>query len=315
MLFDRCFVLLCLLYAVSANGIALRKCCPKGQSLSMNDLNERQIVCVPSEDDSESESFPSYNLEISDEPFKPSCLNWHSHRHGNPVDIINLSGCVDIVRGYLQSIQCVPSALPNIEVVRYQKCCIEGHSYDLDQRQCVYTPNEFSAFRNFLGNNTAVIFKTQVPKCQPDEVFVEYHSYHHTIWPTDGTIAVTHPHREDEILAAGSFCIDSSWRSENAEQLSAEETYNIIVRSCRPNSVCDHIPCVRRCCANDQMLERRPGDTKSQCYDHPELRNFAPAFHNVLNPMVTHEPELVNQTGKLICWCSICFVRASIPFE
>lgn len=297
MMYDRGLVWLCLLYvyAVTASGAALKKCCPKGQTLSLNRLNDRQIVCIPNEEGSE--PFHSYNLEIGEVAFQPSCLDWHSRRYSTFSNIVNLSGCVDMVQGHLQSIQCVPSDLQNIEVVRYQKCCAENYSYDLDQRRCVFVPNEFSAFHNFLGNNTAVIFKSSVPICQNDEVFVEYHSYHHNIWPIDGSIGVSHANR-DELLVPTSFCIDSSWRSENAEQFSTKDTYSIIVRSCRPKSVCNHIPCMRRCCANDQMLERKPDRNRTECYDHPEQKNFVPLFYNMEFSLLTHEPEFVNQTGE-----------------
>lgn len=295
MIFDRSFVILCLFNALTLTVCfdnSIPKCCPSNQTLSVSHLNAREIECIPSEYG----PFYGPHLRNDEQVYEPPCLNWNSRRYSERGGLLTTNGCVDIVHGYLQGIQCPSEA--HVEVVEFQKCCPDGHMYDLDERKCFATPNAFDAFKNFFSDNTVAVFKTGVPNCADDEVFVEYHTHIHDIWPEHSTLTISFDQREKDILAPNSFCIEGSWKGNSTANTSPEDAFNIIVRSCRPRKICGLIPCVQRCCKNDQMLERKPNKTRSECVDHPEQKNIVPSFHRVQHSLLTHEPEPVEQYGN-----------------
>lgn len=275
------------------NSITLQKCCPRKQTLSLSQLNNKTITCIPNDE----EPIHGYNFFIDVEPFRPTC-DWSSRQYSDAKQTISQHACADIVHGHLHVIECKPRAKPYVEVIQIMKCCSEGYSYDLEMRKCVYTPNEFSAFANFIGNGTVAVFHTAVPKCSDDEVAVEYDTNVHDIFLIDDTLEIRHDKRSNEHLPAKSFCIDGAYRSNNDDLYIAQDTYRIIVRSCRPRNICQLIPCVRRCCQSDQMLEMKPTKLSSECSDHPEGKNLVPPFHAVQHSLRTNVPQAVNQTGN-----------------
>lgn len=277
-------------HAVCAdNAVALRKCCPQNTTLSVNQLNNYKIVCIPSDD----APIFGYNFVVDTEPFSPSC-EWSARQYSDARQTLSLSGCVELIDGNLHVIECQPKSKPFVEVIQSFKCCPDGYLYDLEMRKCVETTSEISSFDNFYGAAMSVIFRTAVPQCDDDEVFIEYDTNVHSIFLNGNGLEIRDTTRSVEHLAAGSFCIDAAYRSKNDDLYVTQDTYRLIVRSCRPRDVCRAIPCVRRCCRSDQMLERRATDDSSKCYDHPERRNLVPMFHDV-RPVAAAE---VNVTGN-----------------
>lgn len=294
-MFDRLLLFSCLVALVFAGDIELlKKCCPKGQTLAVKELNQYKIECVTI---SELDSIHGYNLETNTTAYNATC-EWQSRFYSGQMESISLTGCVELVGSNLIGIDCKTKIKPLVEIMQMQKCCPEGHKYDLDTRKCVCTPNAIDSFRNLFGNITAVVFTTGVPRCTDDEAFVEYHSNDHSIWPINGQVEIALK-TGNEILPSKKFCIDESWQSKHDELTMPQDTYSFIIRSCRPKTVCDSMPCIRRCCRSDQMLEQRPGDNRSECYDHPERKNFVPWFYNLENGLTTDTPERKILKGKV----------------
>lgn len=282
-------------------GMALQKCCPKYQTLSISDLNNYRIVCVPTDEP----TIFGYNFMASEQtpPYSPPCAEWTARRYSDTKQTLSQSGCADYVNDHMYVIECRPPAKPFIEVTQAYKCCPEHYSYDLEMHKCVSTPNQMQTFANFFGATTTVLFQTMVPQCNNDnEVFVEYDTNVHDIFLNDGALYVRHdsPQRADEHLPAKTFCLDAAFRSENDDLYESEHTYRLVVRSCRPKNICQIIPCVRRCCRSDQMLEKPDENTPSECTDHPERQNFVPTFHSVGTAWRNEMPRSVNQTGMFL---------------
>lgn len=131
-------------------------------------------------------------------------------------------------------------------------------------------------FLRLIGKSVA-IFLTHVPVCKPDEIFVEYQRHiHHSQLIRSG---VKLSADESDILKPGTFCIDGIVDSERNASMTKDK-HGIIIRTCRPRDLCKEIPCVRRCCRNEMMMQRVDGKVK--CVEY--ARNIKPTFYDLDSP-------------------------------
>lgn len=165
------------------------------------------------------------------------------------------------------------------------KCCPPEQSYDHNARLCT---NHVSDNHNkSFFHKDAVLFKNIVPDCSEDEVFVEYLSTIHTIEFDGMTLRV-----DGKTLSSDKFCIEDLVHT-NVSGTNGSENH-VIVRSCRPRSLCNEIPCMRRCCRVDQIIVLQPGGSKV-CLTHPNKTNLVPIFHDV--SLSLNNPRRTNLKG------------------
>lgn len=149
-------------------------------------------------------------------------------------------------------------------------------------------------FSKLIGKSVA-IFETGVPDCKSDEIFVEYQSNVKQLQLTQSGLKFL-PAAESATLKPGTFCIDRLINSERNSTMS-DNKRKVIVRTCRPKDLCNKIPCVRRCCRNEMMLQRVNESVKCVKYE----RNIKPTFHNIGSPIngLVKDYSIVEPTGKI----------------
>lgn len=253
----------------------LSKCCPLGAQLHIQ--NDSAVNCVQS---TNLTGWELYNIESSsNETQLPHCDHKVKRLFEESLDFSELSGCFDIADdGHFYAAYC--RSEPTNAVHKLNKCCPTGHSYDHNERFCVPDARSHQHFGELFGAD-AVIFVPKVPSCAGDEVFAEYHSTAHNISFVDRTMTITTDNfPAGESLQTHKYCIDGLLNGDDK----ANE-HHIIVRSCRPQSVCDKMPCIRRCCESDQMLQRNAKTRMAECVQHPNSTNFVPTFYEAGSSM------------------------------
>lgn len=278
----------------------LDKCCPSGQNLEIKRQENGTIFydCVPSA----SETLYGYNIRQNGGPQIPTCDNLIATDFPAENSIISTNGCLDTKGNAMTSLKCPYHR--DVDVHLVYKCCSPGYSYDFKERFCVPNERYLENFPTLFGESV-VVFKTQVPRCNDDEVFVEYHSTIHDIGFSRSSMTIEPKHRASEILPPRTFCIEGTV---NHTTPAAEdpEAKHIIVRSCRPQDICERIPCVRRCCESDQMMARDNVTKRGVCVPHAENKNLHPIFHDVGE--WTHDvPTPVHIPGILLFYFALFF--------
>lgn len=252
----------------------IAKCCPTDSILRISN----GLSCEPMENRSiwDSHNIPIFSI--------PNCSLVHKVFDRNE-KYIELNGCIDKDSDdQFVAVSC--SNNPVIGVHLINKCCPPEQSYDYKARLCT-EDHASNANLKSLFDNEAVVFDNKVPNCSEDEVFVENFSNIHVI-KFDGMILKV----DEKSLTSEKFCIDDLVNIDPSEEI--ESKNHFIVRSCRPRSVCDEIPCIRRCCKVDQIIMPQPGGSKV-CQIHPNKTNLLPIFHDV---STLERPMLANPKGK-----------------
>lgn len=291
----------------------LQKCCPSGYRLAvLNDGEQDELFnhnyrCLSSEG-VVAEMF-GYNLDVRNESMGiPQCSNVMMTDVDRVWSQVSIEGCIDTLNGKLIELRC-PDYEHSVDLHRLMKCCPNGWAYDITDRRCVPNEQDMSVFQHLAGSSV-VLYEPGTPKCNSEQVFVEYLSGHsHTIRLHQSAVDVVSMHHgESEHLNPKTFCVDQYFESnayENEasttepnidETVIAEPASYIIIRTCRPRSICNRIPCVRRCCRNEQMM--KIGENGSVCVDYD--RNIRPKFYDVKLPLDEHKQQMmVDPPGNL----------------
>jgi hypothetical protein len=154
-----------------------------------------------------------------------------------------------------------------------QKCCKIDEALNISPMFCALAPNLSDTNFHF---DTATHFGK--PNCKDDAVIVEYYSKTTPLTlENDFLIIPAHNSSEASVrISAESFCLDNAF---DATSLNSSHVWGAWV--CQPVSVCEHMPCVRKCCGpNEHLLEV---DEISQCVAHENKKPFVPKFHNSNN--------------------------------
>lgn len=261
----------------------MTKCCPLDSNLKFQ--SDEHFECAPVND--KTLTLNSFNVGAPADGTSsfPGCSPKKVTKffeNGEKFAQLN-RGCIDQTSsGDLMAIECPREQ--SIDVHRLNKCCPIGYSYDSNERFCTpnsdYLLNFWNVFHDYV-----ILFDQKVPECSQDEAFVEYFSDVHDISFSQANLKVN-----GDVLQPDKFCVDGSMNSESE----TKNTEHIIVRSCQPRSVCDHIPCIRRCCKTDQMLQRKNG--KTECVDH--ANGLMPIFYHAEFPIdINKTQERVHLKG------------------
>ncbi|XP_037042107.1 uncharacterized protein LOC119078616 [Bradysia coprophila] len=229
-----------------SDNVKITKCCPQGNELIVvtdkSGQKSDDFQCSGTGQGGEvNQTFFGYNLEIKDKSQIPSC-------HDVLLFDIDVDG----------------------------EAISSGFSYDIINRECVKSLDVSEDFHK-LFSKAIGIFQTKVPNCESNEIFVEYETdIHNTKLMKNGLKLSA---IESEILKSEKFCIDGIVNSKWNKTMARRDN-GIIVRTCRPKVLCAGMPCVRRCCSNEMMMQRLNGSIK--CV--PYARNIKPTFYDIGSP-------------------------------
>lgn len=260
----------------------LHKCCQADSNIVIG--GNTVLNCEKSKN---STTLMPYNIESSPtQSLFPTCkYNVQKLFPQNQNNFVELNGCIDrSLDGQYYALTC--SGQSTIGVHRINKCCSNGHIYDHTQRFCVPDFRSFQHFENLFQENV-IVFENQVPDCDDNEVFVEYYSTAHDIGFDKQNLRISAQHLLfDDELTSEKYCVEGLINT-NSNKLDQP----IIVRSCRPKTICSKIPCIRRCCKSDQVLQRNFTTMRTECVQHPTNANIAPVFYDLDFPIEPNKTQ------------------------
>lgn len=281
--------------------VKISKCCPQNSMLVVikNSQFKDKFECQPV---SEPTEFIGFNLKISlNQSMIPECSDVEFFEFDHDGGLISSDGCVDLVGGVLYGLKC--SDRLQVEVHKVHKCCSIGYSYDMTERRCVPNVNDAELIVDFFRNSVAV-FQIKSPNCSDDLVFVEYRSNLHNLWLSRSGVKVAQQDGGLDYLRPDSFCVEGIYEEnksgvDETSLVAVTRKSKWLIRTCRPVNVCEQMPCVRRCCRNEQMIERQNGT--SVCVQHS--RNIKPVFHDVNLPLSADKSQtVVEPPGNQCRW-------------
>jgi hypothetical protein len=154
-----------------------------------------------------------------------------------------------------------------------QKCCKTNEALNISPMFCALSSNLSETSFHF---DTATHFGK--PNCKGDAVIVEYYSKTTALTLENEFLIIPALNRSEASvrISAESFCLDNAF-----DEASLNSSHMWAAWVCQPVSVCDHMPCVRKCCGPSEHLLQV--DEISQCVAHENKKAFVPEFHNVEN--------------------------------
>lgn len=260
------FIYVISLYFLQEIHCQVTKCCPIGSTLNIRD--DRSFICESSINQTDWEA---HNILPSS---LPNCTATKSVFEGDNWSV-KINGCIDKdSRNQIVAVNCAEN--PPTSVFLMKKCCPVEHSYDYNERRCKKDTKSSKRNLKFLFETVPIVFDNQVPECSEKEAFVEYFSIHKKIRFSGKYLEVN-----DNRLLPDKFCVDNLINIDASE---SNKENHLIIRSCRSRNVCDEIPCIRRCCKADQIMQPQPKG-KRQCQNHPNSTNLTPTFHDIRFPL------------------------------
>lgn len=268
----RIFILTLLIYFLHPIQCQIRKCCPLDSVFDVQSEYMCKLTTNPYYWDAYNILPPLLSLQMCTDRLK------YIEDESNYVE---LNGCIDKDSNDQYVAVSCSQDLP-IGVHFINKCCPFGKFYDHTERFCTQNSGFNGYFKQLFGNS-AIIFKAKVPNCSENEVFVEYFSTIHDIQFDGMNVFVN-----GNYLPSNKFCIDDLVNLNSSE---STQDIQFVVRSCRPRSICDEIPCYRRCCKTDQVLKKTV--KAKQCVPHPENKNLIPTFYDVETPITNPQRQII----------------------
>lgn len=268
------FIVFLLIYCSQPIKCQVMKCCPIDYVLDV----QSEFKCKLPTNSYNRLQWEAYNILLPAQ--LQNCEDFRYEHVEDESNYIELNGCIDKdFNDQYVAVSCSQDF--NVGVHSMNKCCPFGQSYDHNGRFCAQKSHIYGLFKQLFGN-AAVIFKNKVPDCSENEVFVEYFSTIHDVQFNGMNVIVN-----GNYLPSNKFCIDDLVNI-NA----SESTHDIqfVIRSCRPRSICNEIPCYRRCCKTDQVLKK--GVKAKQCVPHPENKNLIPIFYDVGLPITNIQRQI-----------------------
>lgn len=250
-------------------------------------------------------------------------------RNGDTVNLPLASSCVDLINGSFQVVMCskellshpIPSSL---EVYILRKCCPVNFVYNEERRSCQpignnfqdvtlspFWPNEsrdvqllksllnqFKSSENHIGEP---LFHVGPAICSSNEVLVNYQLKTHEFTLLHNRIIPKSKFGQRNLNVFTSqprdpFCIDSVAPSAVHPPEDSTIVANItwLVRVCRPKSICDSIPCIRKCCNNNEKVVKRNNQTICESFE----QDLELTFHDLEGELFPNNPTAVNRAGE-----------------
>ncbi|KAG5676842.1 hypothetical protein PVAND_006649 [Polypedilum vanderplanki] len=286
------------------NGSKINKCCAYDEVVYFETLDEINLTskniykCVKlSADDSllynnyidTNLTFPvvfmGFNIFNDAESHWPTCgenddIKLSTYKLNDSIKISQLTSCIDMMDDVYYVFTCNDEKSNKIsdlvDVYELKKCCSSGKSYDIFARKCVIN-NETDIDDDFrdLFFDKVVLFEYDVIKCNADDVLVEYHSQVHSLKMYENTLVITNlDGYGPEVFSHNSYCIESTINTYTEKPIEMSEEHftkkygsKFIAKVCRKKSICNQIPCIRKCCEIGERMTYENSTTNCEPHD------------------------------------------------
>lgn len=250
----------------------VRKCCP----INVDFDGQNELTCKSSTNSNRSQ-WDAHNIFLSLLP--QTCDEFRYAFVKDETNYIEFNGCIDKdSNDQYVAVSCAQDTIAGVHFIN--TCCPFGQFYDHTERFCTQHFDFYGNFKHLFGN-AAVVFKNKVPDCLENEVFVEYFSTLQDV-QFDGMNVLV----DGNYLPSNKFCINDLVNVNSSSQ-----DIQLVIRSCRPRSICNEISCYRRCCKTDQVLKK--SFKAKQCVPHPENKNLFPVFYDVETPVTKPQRQTI----------------------
>jgi hypothetical protein len=150
-----------------------------------------------------------------------------------------------------------------------QKCCPINKELNVSPMFCALAPNQNSN-ANFHFDATTRFGR---PHCPEDMIIVMYNSRTTSLTLVDdGLIVPWYNNKPSVRISPEKFCIDNVVDDDDSNSPRVWAAW-----VCQPSSVCEHLPCIQRCCGPSEHLRHVNGFP--QCVAHIKSKPFVPEFH------------------------------------
>lgn len=147
------------------------------------------------------------------------------------------------------------------------KCCPIGYVYEVSQQKCIVDENDnYHVYKVYFPN--FAIFNSAPLDCSTNKVLVEYKVNKRQSSFADDQFILLQP--EKRKFYYSDYCLEAIMDQSNIQQnsnvsseISTGEMQPFLVRVCDDTDICDRIPCIRRCCQDDEIFTR--GNATSYC--------------------------------------------------
>ena len=324
-------ILIALLYISSAVA-DVKKCCPEGEVVQVDSIEDnnlsprRHFSCVTEprtrikiKSKRESEGYEinnsstvsemiTFNVLIDENTHWPSCSDTSFISYAmlsEPKKISQSASCVDILNNDYFIFTCdekLVTVEDFVDIYRLRKCCENNFFYDIFSRQCVNSSSLNKDSREFLKDKT-VVFESGIPQCKPDDILVEYHSLVHKLRIYENSLVITNTNSHGpDLLMQNTYCIENTLNSavdlpDGADpkhfELKTESKW--IAKVCRPKTICNQMPCVRKCCKEGQRMVY---DNETYCENHDSHLDVKFHFFDIRES--PEEPNAMEPTGECL---------------
>lgn len=270
-------IVLLILIIIKVNFITstIFKCCPENSQLILieNDDDINSFECNPNVSSIVRYiEFKGYQIEKNEMNNIPNCDEdrFIGFKIGGNKKVLSNGSCIDVIDDKFYAITCAKKIknMQSEEVISLQKCCPDDYIYDIINLECVQSEITEFTLSSIVKNKT-VGYSIGVPKCHTtDEVLVEYQSDKNGLYLQDGNIRIDGDKfigSPDMLPISNKFCLEKVYDNFN-------NSVNWMTKICMPRKMCDHIPCVRKCCNDHEKLQRVNG--KTLCTTHHASINF-----------------------------------------
>lgn len=294
-------LLLCFIHI--SDNLKLPICCPLGQQLA--DANSgffgpSQFHCKPELSTTNTlETIFGFNIFYTNSSEIPKCDNPLLVDLGDKdTREISTKSCVAKYLNQVQAIYCPDHTQKKFsEVNIVQKCCPYDKVYDYLSKRCVKSNdlNTVDKFSKYFQDPTVFEYFNNL-ECPADKVIVEYYSEFNdfTFRQNDLFLSNSVYGYHNMKFGRGSYCVENVVLNSseivddkkivdhlyadngNYSLLSSLPGEMFVVRSCNEPSVCDSIPCIRRCCGDNE--EYVVANSTRQCV--PSEKDLNVLFHS-----------------------------------
>lgn len=256
------------------------RCCPVNTTLVITHENNVKYECQPIEisdnnatdihvamKNNRRKHFESFSFIEDENDHFPSCdasKMFYKKVLSESISVPS-ENCADIIDNVYYIIYCKNFLDTKVEIIQFRKCCPKSYIYDLASRACI---ENLDILQNFHGliENELNIFSTGPPICDlsRDDVIVEYKSNVHGLSFDNMRLMI------DGVTPYGglnSYCIERTH----------EDVW--IAQVCQRYSICDKIPCVRKCCNFGEKLLKYDWNKDSECVSDSKM--FNPEFYDL----------------------------------
>lgn len=304
---------------------SIKRCCPTGWDLSSVNVDEdldrwtggqAAFKCVPYFHGNETEEWEGDSDPTETRFHLPVCafnskLRLHSLSDHHTVRTDPNMTCLEVDGHQIKLLTCSESVVEFIPIVyRLNKCCPLASVYSPAASACVpvevadegslsnFTQSvDVSRLLSLLDQHNAndisagvpVIVGDATPMCASDEALVTYVLAANEFTLHRNQVTVTHGRKStfNEKHSRSRFCMDSVEAPAVEEDATNHSETSWLIRVCHRRSICERVPCIRKCCNHNERLAKDNDDTI--CLHHPyDLR---PTFHDLGGDVHFPDPD------------------------